>query len=316
MRNLKSLYAIILVTVISVISLSAQETESVKNSGLTGISLPANAERVLPNYVPAEINDTLDGIITAGNGKIRRGETEVLMWGGAKFSVAKAQMAVANLTHNLKNAGWQYEIEGEENGVTIFSLVKDGTDRRALIGFFVANDEALVLSWMEILTGEIAGGQTAADEHRPQQQQTKSTSGTSGGSIVGTWGNGNVSMLSEKNLATGQISSRGGSTFKYVFNSDGTFSFIGLMSSTMYGCTTDLFNDKRGRYEISGSNITFIPSKNYWKNTNSCSPSSNKEQNYTLERETYSYRTKVDEYGAALICLAKPRKEEACYQRQ
>lgn len=133
--------------------------------------------------------------------------------------------------------------------------------------------------------------------------------------LVGEWHNGSVSMLQEKNLTTGQVTASNGSTFTYKFNADGSFSYIGYMKSTMYGCTTDLFNDKRGTVEVDGDEITFVPSKNYWKNTYSCSPKSNKERNYTLERETYRWRTKSDEYGKDYICLAND-KGETCYRKE
>jgi hypothetical protein len=135
------------------------------------------------------------------------------------------------------------------------------------------------------------------------------------GGLVGTWQNGTVSMMGEKNMTTGQITSSNGSTMSYKFYADGRFEYIGYMKSTMYGCTTDLFNDKRGTVELSGDQITFIPTKNYWKNTYSCSPASNKERNYVLDRETYSLRTKTDEYGKQLICLANA-KGESCYRRE
>lgn len=133
--------------------------------------------------------------------------------------------------------------------------------------------------------------------------------------IVGEWHNGNVSMMQDKNLTTGQTTASNGSTFTYKFSANGNFEYIGYMKSTMYGCTTDLFNDKRGKFEVKGDQITFIPSKNYWKNTYSCSPGSNKERNYTLERETYTFSTKTDEYGKDLVCLANA-KGESCFRRE
>lgn len=133
--------------------------------------------------------------------------------------------------------------------------------------------------------------------------------------IVGEWRNGNVSMIQEKDLDRGQVTASNGSTFSYKFFANGNFEFIGYMKSTMYGCTTGLFNDKRGKVEIDGDQITFIPSKNYWKNTYSCSPKSNKEKNHTLERETYTFSTKEDEYGKTLICLAN-EKGESCYRKE
>jgi hypothetical protein len=108
---------------------------------------------------------------------------------------------------------------------------------------------------------------------------------------------------------------RNGSVFKYVFYGDGRFEITGLMASTMYGCTTTLFNDKRGKYQISGSQITLTPSKNFWRNQYSCAPNSNKERDYTLERETYDFRTKTDEYGKTLVCLANA-KGESCFRRE
>jgi hypothetical protein len=133
--------------------------------------------------------------------------------------------------------------------------------------------------------------------------------------LVGEWSNGKVSMLQEKNLSTGQTTASNGSTFTYKFHSNGSFEFIGYMKSTMYGCTTDLFNDKRGKVEVDGDQITLVPSKNYWKNTYSCAPNSNKEKNHTLERETYTWRLKTDEYGKTLVCLAND-KGETCYRRE
>lgn len=133
--------------------------------------------------------------------------------------------------------------------------------------------------------------------------------------LIGEWHNGRVSMMQDKNTVTGQTTASNGSTFTYKFFADGRFEFIGYMKSTMYGCTTDLFNDKRGKVEIDGDQITFVPTKNYWKNTYSCAPASNKERNYTLEKETYTWRTKEDEYGATLVCLANA-KGESCYRRE
>lgn len=293
----------------------AQEgLEAAQKSNLVGVALPANAQRVLPGSVPAEVNQTFDKIIAAGKGKFQQGETEVLVWGGANYRKANAATIVDRLTAGLKAAGWQFSVEGDEGGVTIFTAFKDGQTRRVLFGFYGATDDALIFSWMEVLSADGAKNQVAdnSTEDRTENQPARNSGGAGG--IVGTWTNGSVSMLAEKNLTTGAITNRGGSTFKYVFTADGRFEFIGLINSTMYGCTTSLFNDKRGRYEISGSKITLIPSKNFWRNTYSCSPASNKERDYVLDRETLEFRTKINEYGKQMICLANA-KGESCYER-
>ncbi len=290
-----------------------QETEAAASSELTGVSLPAGAQRVLPASHPAEVSETMDKIIAAGGGKLRKGETEVLVWTGSKSNTGGVMNRLAS---SLKTAGWQYSVEGSEGGVTIFSLFKDGANRRALVGFYGATDDALILSWMEVLAGGGGTVQSSNDSQtdEPDTAPVRNTRGSVGGNIVGTWTNGSMSMLGEK-YVNGTVQARNGSTFKWVFTADGRFESIGLINSTMYGCTTSLFNDKRGRYEISGSQITLVPSKNFWRNTYSCSPSSNKERDYVLERETYDFRLKTDEYGKTLVCLANA-KGESCYRRE
>ncbi len=133
--------------------------------------------------------------------------------------------------------------------------------------------------------------------------------------LVGTWATGGMSMIGDRNTVTGSVTPSNGNTQKYVFGADGRFTFVGYLQSTQYGCTTALFNDKQGRYTLEGSTLTLTPSKNFWRQTFSCSPASNKERNYTLERETYDVSTKTDEYGKLFICLAN-EKGESCYRKE
>lgn len=309
---------------LNVFAQGAEETEPAASSKITAAKLPAGALRVLPSSVPAEISQGLEKMVEAGEGKLVQGEAEVLAWTGGSYRKASAANLMRQIENNLKAGGWIYENAGTEDGLTFFSVLREKPQRSAVLGYFVTTDEALVLAWTEVHAPDSSANSSVSNDisdepavapaaAAPRGNSPNSRGG--GGSIVGTWTNGTVSMLSEKNLSTGAISSRGGSSFKYVFNANGTFEFIGLMNSTMYGCTTSLFNDKRGRYEISGSTLTLIPSKNFWRNQYSCSPASNKERDYVLDRETYQFRTKTDEYGATLVCLDNG-KGETCYRRE
>lgn len=312
-KDLAALFVLFSTIFIFSAAANAQETEAASSSGLTGISLPAGANRVLPGSVPAEITDMFDKIAAAGDGKLQKGDTEVLVWGGSNYRKANADGIVSRLTSTLQAAGWKYSVEGAESGLTVFLAVKEGAPRRAVIGFHGATDDALVFAWMEVLSANGAVNNQTPDNLRNDRDVPLRNSG-GGSSIVGTWTNGTTSMNYEQ-YQNGSTAFRNGSTFKYVFRADGSFESVGLMASTMYGCTTTLFNDKRGKYQINGNQLTFIPSKNYWKNTYSCSPASNKERDHTLERETYEFRTKQDEYGKTLICLANA-KGESCYRRE
>lgn len=313
-KNLAALFVLFSAIFIFNQAADAQETETATSSGLTGIALPAGANRVLPGSVPAEVTGAFDKITAAGNGKFQKGDTEVLVWSGSNYKKANAGGIVSRLIATLKAAGWQYSVEGDENGLTVFSAFKEGATRRAIVGFHGATDDALIFSWMELLPANGAVNKQVESDSQSENVQNTPARNSSGGSLVGTWTNGSTSMNYEQ-YTNGTTAFRNGTTYKYVFYADGRFEFIGLAASTMYGCTTTLFNDKRGKYQISGTQITFIPSKNFWRNQYSCAPASNKERDYTLERETYDFRTKLDDYGKTLVCLSSA-KGESCYRRE
>lgn len=136
--------------------------------------------------------------------------------------------------------------------------------------------------------------------------------------LVGKWFSGSASILSEQNMTTGSVSSRYGSSIGYTIESDGTFRYAGLIKSTMYNCTTTLWNDRRGKLSVSGDVITFTPTKDYWFNSNSCTPSSDKEQNKPLKATTYNYEVGEKE-GTQYLCMREVGKTKAedvvCYPR-
>lgn len=127
--------------------------------------------------------------------------------------------------------------------------------------------------------------------------------------LIGNWFEGSTSILQEQNVATGQVASRYGSSIGYVINSDGTFRYAALMKSTLYGCTTSLWNDRRGKISVAGDQITFTPSKDYWFNSNSCYPSANKEQNKPLEAKTFNFEV-GEKDGKQWLCMREIGKTE------
>jgi hypothetical protein len=136
--------------------------------------------------------------------------------------------------------------------------------------------------------------------------------------LVGKWFEGNVSILQEKNMTTGSVASRYGSSIGYEIKADGTFQHAGLIKSTIYGCTTTLWNDRRGKISIEGDVITFTPVKDYWLNTNSCYPSSNKEQNKALQAKSYNFEV-GEKNGKTWLCMREVGKTDVkdilCFPR-
>src|SRR5215218_2727452 len=138
----------------------AQETVAAASSAVTQAQLPAGAERVSESSVPAEVSSALKKIVEAGGGKIVQGDSEVLAWSGAGYSKADAPSLMRQLQGSLRAKGWAYEEAGREGDVTVFSVARETPTRRAILGFYVPTDEALLVAWTEVhaaVAGRIDG---------------------------------------------------------------------------------------------------------------------------------------------------------------
>lgn len=305
-----SFIAIILVLSIPIFAQTEEGFEAAVSSNLTNVSLPAKAMRMSPDKVPAEITQTLDKFIAAGEGKFQQGGSEVLVWTGSEYQKVGQKTTISRLMDTMKVAGWKYEEGGVENGVTVFSLLKDGAKRRGIMGFYGESDGTLVLAWTEVFPNE-----GNAQNNNPQtEKQVESTPvKNSGGSIVGSWDNGRVSTVTRQNTVTGMTTPGSGTRFEYQFTANGKFYFTGLATTTNYSCTDTLFNEKAGSYTLNGSTLTLSPTKNFWRKTSTCGAGS--ERSYTLAKEVYQVSIKIDEYNQELICL-NSGSGDACYRRK
>ncbi|MBS1797525.1 MAG: hypothetical protein JSS81_27120 [Acidobacteria bacterium] len=315
---LRKVYLIIPIILMLAVAAFAQETENAAASSLTGAALPAGALRVLPNSVPAEINNGLDKLVEAGQGKLAPGEREVLAWSGGNYRKANAPTILGQIQRNLKAQGWTYEQGGTEEGVTVFSVSRTTPARRAILGYFVATDEALVVAWMEVLKNdgtadtETTTGTTTNTVDEPVRQ----TSNGSMRDLLGSWYNGSVGLVTRQNTVTGMTTPGRSSRFEYKFTADGRFLFTGLMQLTNYSCTDTYYNERSGRFTLDGSTLTLAATKDYWKKTNTCSASGNMEKTQPGKTETYQLSTKTDDYGKPMICLTgADGGEPACYVR-
>lgn len=133
--------------------------------------------------------------------------------------------------------------------------------------------------------------------------------------IVGEWKNGSVGMIEYQNRVTGATKPGRGSIFTYKFLANGSYEFVGYMESTMYNCTTTLFNQITGKYRVDGNTILLTPSRDFWRNGNSCAPNSNRQQTKAPTRKTVEFELRTDEYGAELLCI-NDGGAESCYRKE
>lgn len=171
--NKLSIFTILLTTMFSIAL--GQETVPVGNSELVNAKLPANASRVTEANIPAEVNDALRKLIAAGGDKIRQGDTEVLAWTNS-YKRSNASNLIKQITSNLQNAGWDYEVGDENEGVTIFSATNESA-KRVVIGFYTFSDEALVWAWTEMLRADSAN-------EKPKEIPRNNSSSVSGNAKV------------------------------------------------------------------------------------------------------------------------------------
>lgn len=133
--------------------------------------------------------------------------------------------------------------------------------------------------------------------------------------IHGSWRNGSTSTIQYENRTTGAIKRGSGSFINYKFNANGTYEYIGYLEMTMYNCTTQAFAQLVGKYTVTGSTINFSPTKDFWKNTNSCAPSSNRDLNRTPKKVTATFQRRKDTQGKDQLCITE-RSGEICYRRE
>lgn len=144
------LVAVVLGILFSIGALAQNETQAVDRSALAGVRLPAGAQRVNDDSVPVEVKQALAKIVEQGGGKIRQGESEVLIWTGKDLENSGARSIISRLAASLKSSGWEYEVSGTEDGVSIFSVLRSEPERRGLLGVFTESDGILMFAWTEV----------------------------------------------------------------------------------------------------------------------------------------------------------------------
>jgi hypothetical protein len=130
--------------------------------------------------------------------------------------------------------------------------------------------------------------------------------------IVGTWKDGSVGSVQYQNQVTGATRNGRSHIFGYKFLPNGEYTFIGYMEMNMYSCTTTIFNQITGKYSVGGSTINLNPARDYWKSTNSCAASGNKETTKTPTKKSLQFERKLDDYGQPILCI-QDGEANTCY---
>jgi len=291
-----------------------EEYEPAASSAVTSAKLPTGALRIKPSSVPAEINQGLEKFVEAGEGNIVQGESEVLAWTGNDYTVSKAGSLMSQLENNLSAAGWKYEVGGKEGEVTVFTVLRENPKRRAVMGFFVATDEALVVAWTEALPAN-SSSSVESKTKVSQEEPVQPVNGKTGGNLrefVGKWEKKQSGMSSYSN---GNYQGSSGNYESYTFLADGRVEYTSLIAVQNYGCRLEAFSQSKGRASLSGSDLTINLGAGTIKRDDSCSPSKNYTKPTDATNFTYKWSIEKDEYGTVQLCLTESNGNKYYYRR-
>jgi hypothetical protein len=152
-------------------------------------------------------------------------------------------------------------------------------------------------------------------EGRAQTESVAAASGGDAAALVGSWRSSEIGMISYQNSVTGASRPGRGTTMQYRFLPGGRFEYNGYLETTMYNCTTTLFNPVAGTYRVEGDRLTIMPKTSKWQQTNNCASSMNKTQPGKLDPETYTFRFS-NEQGGRRLCLTSSKGNEVCYRSE
>lgn len=315
-KNLGALFTFICTAILftTVPAQTKEEYEPAASSVVTSAKLPTGALRVSPSSVPAEINQGLEKMVEAGEGKLVQGNSEVLAWTGDGYTKSKSANLVDQLENNLSAAGWKYEVSGKEGEVTFFSVVKENPNRRALVGFFVANDEALVVAWTEVLPPNSSSPVKDKTESE-QEEPVQPTTGKTGGNLrdlAGKWEKKQSGMSSYSN---GNYQGSSGNYESYTFFPDGRVEYSTLIAVQNYGCRLEAFAQSKGRASLSGSELNINLGAGTIKRDDSCSPSKNYIKPTNATNDNYKWSIEKDEYGNTQLLLTGPDGKTFAYRK-
>lgn len=295
----------------------SNEAESVSNSELLGVSLPANALKVLPEKIPNEVNETLDKVVSGGNGQLKRSDAEVIVWDGVK-NQTKTNQIVSSLKKNFQADGWTFELGGEQDGVAIFTLLKEGNPRRAVIGFYGTSDGAFVLALSELFKNGEEIKQEEENEtvsNETDEETEKPATVKSNGSmrdLVGKWERKESGMSSYKN---GNYQGSSGNYESYTFFADGRVEYSSLIAVQNYGCRLEAFSSRKGRTTISGGSLNVNLTSGTVRRDDSCSKSKNYTKPMDASSENYNWKIETDSSGNKNLVLTEKDGKNYYYRR-
>jgi hypothetical protein len=131
---------------------------------LATTDLPTGGTKIKAANMSVEAKTILTKIIASfnrqaqqagANVNFRQGNSEVISWAGYGSDSAKSEQLMGKIESSLQSAGWEYESARERDGERILiSLMRTKPTPRRLIGFYMPQDDSLLLIITEVIRDE------------------------------------------------------------------------------------------------------------------------------------------------------------------
>lgn len=232
--------------------------------------------------------------------------------------MANAPQITRQLQAKWKAAGWTFEIGGEEDGMALFSLLKDGAMRRALIGFYGATADAYVLAVTELHQAGNENTNARAEEPAVNvEEPAPNANSKSGGNLrdlVGKWERKST-VGGEVNRNTGVYLGSSGNLESYTFYADGRIDYTSLISVQQSGCNLSAFSQGKGRATVNGSDLTINLGARMVDRKDTCSPQKDYKRQIEASTTGYSFAIERGESGYTQLVLTEANGNKFYYRK-
>lgn len=133
--------------------------------------------------------------------------------------------------------------------------------------------------------------------------------------VVGEWTKGHVSSVDFMNPNTGSHAAPSGERLNVRFFPDGHYKLGWLLQSSLYSCTSTVYGEKTGMYEVHGNALTMKDTASVLTSRDNCHREWNYEKHPPLAQTTYQWRLGQTQYGLALV-MRGPDGKDTVYARE
>ena len=321
MKILKLVFYLILFTAIGRSDISAQSigesTFAVGDSKLTGTTLPNGARQLKEEYVPQEIKSKLSELAAAGGDKVKQGRSEIIVW-DASLKKNTGQAMTERIETGFKNDGWEYEVGERNSEGVLFSLFRKTPQAKLVLGFIIPTKDLFIVAMTEMVRADaLSAEKPNADDKATVSSQSQTVKSKDDLSIYGKWYRGTGSGFIDY---TGKTRYKSGESFYFEFFPNGAVEFTKTIDVlSIVQCKIKGEDKARGKFTISGDQLTIdLDAMSSWE-TNSCDSSKNFKKTVPASSTTVRFEIKkMDSItrpdNPLTLCFNGKDGSETCYE--